>query len=199
MNTRIAILGSTNGTSIRPILQKIKNGEIKNVEVACIISNRKSSGLIEFAKTLFEDDKHILYKPKFKNISSEEYDSELAKTLIEYKADYIFLIGWMRLMTNNFIKRFENRIVNIHPSLLPAFAGQMDMDIHSSILKRGCKITGATIMFIDEGADTGPIIDQSAIRIPDGIEASELKTLVQLEETKLLEKTIIQLSETFAH
>lgn len=192
---KIAILGSTRGTSIRPIMEKIHKGVISNVEIACVISNRKTSGLLEFSKELFgeESDRKVLYKPKFKTTTSEDYDVDICKTLIEYNVNYIFLVGWMRLLTSKFVNAFRNKIINIHPSLLPAFAGQMDLDIHSEVLKRGCKVTGATVMYVDEGADTGPIIDQYAIRIPNNITPLDLKVLVQKEETKLLEETILDI------
>lgn len=179
-------MGSTNGTSIRPLIEKIRNKEIDNVELACVISDRKNSGLLEYINRYEKG----LYIPKTKEKTAEQYDLQLIDVLTYHQVEYIFLVGWMRLLTPEFIKVFKNRAINIHPSLLPAFAGKMDMDIHQSVLSRGCKITGATIMYIDEGPDTGPIIDQLSLRIPDGVTPLQLKERVQALETELMEKVM---------
>lgn len=188
----IAIIGSTNGTSIRPAIQKILDGEILGVNIKCVISNRSKSGLLAFARA---KNLNAIYLPKKRETPSEKYDSKLCEVLKSYDVDYVFLIGWMRLCTPIFVNSFRNRAINIHPSILPAFAGMMDMDIHTAVSDRGCKYTGATIMFIDEGADTGPIIDQSIVRVENTDTPQDIKCKVQSLEKELIIKTINTLSK----
>jgi len=186
---KLAILGSTRGTDSECILQKIQDGILTGIKVECIISNRADALIIEKARKYNVVD--IFLNPRNDNgdlITREEYDNKLHELLVQYKIDYILLIGWMRILSPTFVKKWENKILNIHPSLLPAYAGEMDLNVHRAVLIRGCKITGATLMFINDGADTGPIIDQRAIEVDDADDVESLKEKVQnIEKNMLLE------------
>ena len=102
----------------------------------------------------------------------------------------VLLIGYMKLMSDGFVDRWRNKVMNIHPSLLPAFAGGMDTNVHEEVLKSGCKETGASLIFIDEGADTGPIILQKSVGVVDGETAGTLKEKVQKVEQEIIIKGI---------
>ncbi|GAG09531.1 unnamed protein product, partial [marine sediment metagenome] len=115
---------------------------------------------------------------------------EVAKLLDENGVELILLIGYMRFLSPWFVHRYENKIMNIHPSLLPAFAGGMDLDVHQAILDHGVKVTGATLHFVDEGADTGPIIQQKAIYIDEDETKETLKQKVQKAEQEIILKAI---------
>lgn len=197
---RIAIMGSTNGTSIKPLIEnyldhKYETNEYsKKLNIVCVISNKKESGILSYAQS---KNIETIYLPKMRTTKNEDYDLQIVNALVSYNVDYVLLVGWMRILTPIYVSIFKDRTINIHPSLLPAFAGMMDTDIHTHVINRGCKITGATIMFIDEGADTGPIIDQESIRIPEEVlknrDVSRLKIMVQSLEMSLIENTITRL------
>lgn len=150
------------------------------------MSNKKDAYILERARkhgveTIFLDGK---------GKEREEYDKEVDKLLIGKKIDLVVLIGYMKLMSDWFVDKWRNKVMNIHPSLLPAFAGGMDMNVHQEVLNKGCKVTGATLMFIDEGADTGPIILQKSVDIENDETADTLKEKVQILEGELIVKGI---------
>ncbi len=120
----------------------------------------------------------------------EEFDRDIAKILDENGVELVLLIGYMRFLSKWFVSRYENRIMNIHPSLLPAFAGGMDLDVHEEVLKSGIKVTGATLHFVDEGADTGPIILQKEVPVEKGETKDTLKAKVQKAEQEIIIRAI---------
>lgn len=119
------------------------------------------------------------------SITNEEYDRKLLDVLAKYNVDYVLLIGWMRILSEMFVCEMKNKIINIHPSLLPAFEGNMDMNIHRAVIERGCKVTGATLMFVDQGVDTGPIIAQFPVMVNETDTPETLKNRVQKAEKQL--------------
>src|SRR3989338_11233066 len=145
----IAVLGSTKGTDLQAVIDDIESKKLA-AKISFVLSNKKDSYILERAK------KHnlnaIFLDPKAK--TTLEYDDEITKLLESNKVDLILLIGYMKLMSHGFVDQWRNKVMNIHPSLLPAFAGGMDKNVHKAVLERGCKITGASLIFIDEGADT---------------------------------------------
>lgn len=203
MSINIAILGSTNGTDAECILQSISKGNLSGINVKCIISNRSKSGILEKAQ-IYGISHHFISAKDAKDakdakypkdpsessrfLSREKYDELVDELLSRFEIDYIILIGWMRILSSNFVSKWKNRIINIHPSLLPAYEGEMDLNVHRAVLERGCKITGATLMFVDDGADTGPIIAQRAVvvSIDDTPESLKLK-VQQVEQEMFLE------------
>ena len=183
---KLAILGSTRGTDAEHILQSIQDGILQGMSVGCIISNRSNAQILKKGKqynipSMFLSAKRI----DGSLVSREVYDCKLNIELKKHGINYIVLVGWMRILSSGFVKKWENKILNIHPSLLPAFAGEMDLNVHRAAIERGCKITGATLMFIDEGADTGPIIDQKSVEILDDDDCESLKQKVQKAEKRL--------------
>lgn len=183
---KLAILGSTKGTDAECILQSIQDGILQGITIECIISNRKNALILDKAEkygipSIFLSVKNV----DGTTISREQYDENLNMLLTHHNIDYVLLIGWMRILSSKFVKQWENKILNIHPSLLPAYAGQMDMNVHRAVIERGCKVTGATLMFIDDGADTGPIIDQTPIKIDSTDSPEKLKEKVQKAEKEL--------------
>lgn len=177
----IAVLGSTKGTDLQAVIDDIESKKLA-AKISFVLSNKKDSYILERAK------KHnlnaIFLDPKAK--TTVEYDDEITKLLESNKVDLILLIGYMKLMSHGFVDQWRNKVMNIHPSLLPAFAGGMDKNVHKAVLERGCKITGASLIFIDEGADTGPIILQKAVNVEGNDTIDSLKEKVQEAEQDIL-------------
>ena len=181
---KIAVLGSTKGTDLQAVLDAIDEGELTDVEISFVLSNKQDAYILERAgsyglKTIFLDSK---------DKDREEYDNEVTKLLQEHNIDLILLIGYMKLMSNGFVDKWRNKVMNIHPSLLPAYAGGMDLNVHEEVLKRGCKVSGCSLIFIDEGADTGPIVLQKVCSVDNNETPDTLKAKVQkLEGEALIE------------
>ena len=182
---RLGILASTKGTDMQAIIDAIE-GKKLDAEIKVVISNKEDAFALERARK--HNIKAIFLDPKGKE--KEEYDKEIDKILQEEKVELVLLIGYMKLISPWFVKKYENRVMNIHPSLLPAFAGGMDLDVHEEVLKRGCKITGCSLIFIDEGADTGPIILQKGVNVKEDDTPETLKEKVQRAEQGILIKGI---------
>lgn len=183
---KIAVLGSTKGTDLEAILYVIEAGLLKDVEISFVLSNKKEAFILKRAKK--HNIKAIFLDPNGKE--REDYDKEVDKLLQEHDIDLVLLIGYMKLMSSWFVKKWLNKVMNIHPSLLPMFAGGMDKNVHEDVLKYGCKVTGCSLIFIDEGADTGPIILQKAVNIDEGKTVDSLKSKVQKGEQEIILKGI---------
>lgn len=181
MSNNVAILASTSGTDMQAIIDAIENGKL-NAEIKVVISNKPDNYALTRAKN--HNIPAFFLDPKGK--SREEYDKDISKILEENNVGLILLIGYMKLLTPLFVKKYENKVMNIHPSLLPAYAGGMDLNVHEQVLKRGCKVTGASLIFIDDGADTGPIILQKPVEIEDNDTPDTLKDKVQKAEQEIL-------------
>lgn len=184
--TNIAILGSTRGTDLQAIIDAIKNGELEEADLKIVISNKEDAYILERAKQAGIPTMFIPAKDK----TREEFDQEVMKVLEENKINLVLLIGYMRYLSKEFVEKYRYRIMNIHPSLLPAFAGGMDKNVHQEILDHGCKVTGCTLHFVDEGADTGPIILQKAVEIKENETVDSLKEKVQKSEQEIILKAI---------
>jgi phosphoribosylglycinamide formyltransferase-1 len=183
---RLAVLGSTRGTDLQAIIDAIKSGFLK-AEVVCVISDRRDAYILERAKQ--HGIEALFINPK--GLAREEYD-KLIMDEIEKRSpvDLILLIGYMRILSNQFVRKYRWRIINIHPSLLPAFAGGMDLNVHKAVLNYGVKVTGCTLHFVDEGVDTGPIILQKPVMVDDGDTPETLKAKVQRAEQEVLIEAI---------
>lgn len=181
MTLNIAILASTNGTDMPAIFKAIETKEI-DAKVKVVICNKKDAGAAEKAKAA--QVTVVFLDPR--GMDRETYDKEISKIVENEKVDLILLIGWMRILSPWFVKKYVNKIMNIHPSLLPAFGGGMDLNVHEAILKHGCKVSGCSLIFIDEGEDTGPIILQRAVRIQEIDTPDTLKEKVQKLEQEVL-------------
>jgi len=178
---KLGILASTKGSDMQGIIKAIEAKKL-DAEIAVVISDKKDAYALERARK--HNLKAVFLDPKGKD--KEDYDKEIDRILTENKVELVLLIGYMKLISPWFVKKWQNKVMNIHPSLLPAYAGGMDLDVHEEVLKRGCKITGPSLIFIDEGADTGPIILQKAVDVEDNDTAETLKAKVQEAEVELL-------------
>lgn len=164
---RIAVLVSGGGTNLQAIIDAIAAGKITDTEIAAVISNNKNAYALERAKQAGIKD--IIVSPKDFE-TREVFNENLLKTLQEVNPDLIVLAGYLVVIPESVIDAFENRIINIHPSLIPAFCGTgyYGLKVHEAALKRGVKVVGATVHFVDKGTDTGPIIMQKAVAVQNG-------------------------------
>ena len=182
---RLGILASTNATDMQSIIDAINSKKLK-AEISVVISNKKDAFALERArkhniKAVFID---------FMNKQIKDYNQEIAKELDKNKVDLVLLIGYMKILSSWFVKKYKNKIINIHPSLLPAFAGGMDKSVHQAVLERGCKVTGCTLHFVDESIDNGPIIMQKSVSIDENETVNSLKEKVQKAEQKIILKAV---------
>ena len=164
---KIAVLVSGGGTNLQAIIDKIAEGVITNTEIAVVISNNKNAYALERAKQA--GIKAVCVSPKdYEN--REQFNQEFLKTLDSYQVDLVVLAGFLVVIPPAMIQKYENRIINIHPSLIPSFCGTgyYGLKVHEGALARGVKVTGATVHFVDEGTDTGPIILQKAVEVQNG-------------------------------
>lgn len=164
---RIAVLVSGGGTNLQAIIDAIAAGKITDTEIAAVISNNKNAYALERAKQAGIKD--IVVSPKDFE-TREVFNENLLKTLQEVNPDLIVLAGYLVVIPESVIDAFENRIINIHPSLIPVFCGTgyYGLKVHEAALKRGVKVVGATVHFVDKGTDTGPIIMQKAVAVQNG-------------------------------
>ena len=182
---RIGVLSSTKGTDMRAIIDAINSKKL-NAIISVVISDKKTSFALERAKKYNVTAVFIPANGK----KREQYDKEVVEELDKSKVNLVLLIGYMRILSPWFVKKYKNKIMNIHPSLLPAFAGGMDKDVHEEVLNYGCKVTGCTLHFVDENVDAGPIIMQNAIEISENETVDSLKEKVQKAEQEIILKAI---------
>lgn len=161
---KIAVLVSGGGTNLQAIMDSIDNGTITNTKIEVVISNNKNAYALERAK------KHgieaLCISPKDYE-SREQFNEEFLAKLNSYHVDLVVLAGFLVVIPEMMIREYRNRIINIHPSLIPSFCGTgyYGLKVHEGVLTRGVKVTGATVHFVDEGTDTGPIILQKAVEV----------------------------------
>ncbi len=164
---KIAVLVSGGGTNLQAVIDAIDNGTITNAEITAVISNNKNAFALERARN--SGINAISISPKdFEN--RDLFNDALIKTVGESGADLIILAGFLVVLPKKMTENYENRIINIHPSLIPSFCGKgfYGLKVHEEVLKRGVKVTGATCHFVDSGTDTGPIILQKAVDVYEG-------------------------------
>lgn len=171
---KLGILLSGRGSNFEAIADSIKAGRLK-AEIAIVISNRADAPGLESAKRRGLNAVLIPSKGRVR----EEHDAEVVAALKQAQVDLICLAGYMRLLSPDFIRAFPNRIVNIHPSLLPAFPG---MDAQKQALEYGVKVTGCTVHFVDEHLDHGPIILQKTVPVLDGDDVHTLSARILEQE-----------------
>ena len=181
----LGILASTKATVMQAIIDAISSKKL-NAIISVVISSKADAFALERAKK--HNIKAVFIDSKGKQ--REEYDKEITKILEENKVELILLIGYMRFLSPWFVNKYKNKIMNIHPSLLPAYAGGMDKDVHAEVLKNREKVTGATLHFVDEGIDTGPIILQKEVPIAENESVDSLKEKVQKAEQEIILKAI---------
>ena len=164
---KIAVLVSGGGTNLQAIIDKIASGEITNTEIALVFSNNRKAYALELAKMAGIPAKALSPK-QFEN--REAFNDAVLEVIEESKADLIVLAGCLMYIPPKLIEKYHNRIINIHPSLIPSFCGKgyYGLTVHEKALERGVKVTGATVHFVDEVLDNGPIILQKAVMIEEG-------------------------------
>ena len=177
---RVGVLVSGGGTNLQAVLNAIDSGEIQNAEVKVVISNNKSAYALERARNRGIDA--LCISPK-EFESRTQFHDELLSRIDEYHLDLIVLAGFLVTIPEAMIQKYRNRIINIHPSLIPSFCGTgyFGLKVHEAALARGVKITGATVHYVDEGTDTGPILLQKAVEVKEGDSPEELQKRVMEE------------------
>ena len=174
---RLGVLGSTNGTDLQAILDTVSAGEL-DADVAVVISNRTGAYILERAEINNVPAFFISHKGK----KREEFDGEITAVLKEHSVDLVLLIGFMRILSPEFCRVWQDRILNVHPSLLPEYAGGMDINVHEEVLKNKDTETGCTIHFVNELVDAGPILIQKKCNVDPDDTVDSLKTKVQTLE-----------------
>lgn len=183
--TNIACLGSTRGSDLDAVISAIKTGQIK-AKICIVISNKQDAYILEKAKSQGINAVFLDAKGK----SREEYDKQIISLLEKNKIELVLLIGYMKILSEMFVSKYKNKIINVHPSLLPAFAGGMDKNVHQSVLDYGAKITGCTVHFVTDETDAGPIILEKAVLVEENDTAETLKEKVQKAEQEILPKAV---------
>ena len=176
----IVCLVSGGGTNLAAIIKAIEDGSIKNVRIKSVISNNADAYALERAKNAGIESKCISPK-SFSN--RDDFNKALLDELKSQNPDLIVLAGFLVNISKDIVDAFENKIINIHPSLIPSFCGKgyYGLKVHEAALKRGVKVTGATVHFVDTGIDTGKIIIQKAVNVLPGDDAKTLQRRVMEE------------------
>jgi phosphoribosylglycinamide formyltransferase-1 len=161
---KVAVLVSGGGTNLQAILDAIDNRTITNAKVEVVISNNKNAYALERAKN--HGIEALCISPKDYE-TRDAFNEAFLEKLDSYNPDLIVLAGFLVVIPEQMIAKYRNRIINIHPSLIPSFCGTgyYGLKVHEGVLNRGVKVTGATVHFVDEGTDTGPIILQKAVEV----------------------------------
>lgn len=171
---RLGILGSTRGTNMMALIDAINTGELK-ATIEVVISNKPNAIILERAKSYG-------LKSQFVNpegLSRVDFDQKVSELLINHQIDLVVLIGYMRILSPDFVSQWNKRVINVHPSLLPAFAGKMDTEVHRAVLNSGVKETGCTIHYVTDEVDAGPIILQKKCSVLHDDTVESLKSKVQ--------------------
>ena len=173
--TRLGILLSGRGSNFAAIAQAIKEGLLRDVEIAVVIANREDAGGLETARQMGLPARCIVSK----GVSRDENDQAMIATLKDFEVELVCLAGYMRVLTPAFIAAFPQAILNIHPSLLPAFVG---LHVQQAALDYGVKVAGCTVHFVDEAVDHGVIVLQRTVEVLDADTAETLAARILVEE-----------------
>ncbi|MDP6139291.1 MAG: phosphoribosylglycinamide formyltransferase [Candidatus Woesearchaeota archaeon] len=181
----IGVLASTKATDLQAVIDAIQAKQL-NSKISVVVSNKGDAYALERAKKHNIEAVFINSKDK----GREDFDREVSDVLEKYDVDLILAIGYMRILSGWFVNKWKNKIMNIHPSLLPAFAGGMDKDVHAEVLKAGVKETGCTLHFVTEEVDSGPIIMQKKVDVAENETIESLKAKVQKAEQEVIVKAL---------
>jgi len=176
---RIGVLGSTRGTALIPVIEACTKGNV-NAEIVAVLSNRSQAPILDKGRAL-----GVTVSTKFisaKDLSREEYDAECTAALVEAGAEFVLLVGYMRILSKPFTEFWKGRCINVHPSLLPKHAGGMDLEVHQAVIDAGETETGCTIHQVTEEVDGGPIMVQKVVKVDKDDTAESLKAKVQAQE-----------------
>lgn len=183
MSKRIGVLLSGRGSNFDAIAESITRGRIPGAEIAIVVSNRDSAPGIERAQRRNIESRVI----PSKGLEREAYDRQVVAALKEKQVDLVCLAGYMRLLSPYFVSAFPNRILNIHPSLLPAFPG---LEAQRQALEFGVKVSGCTVHFVDENLDAGPIILQATVGVRDTDTVESLSARLLAEEHRIYSEAV---------
>ncbi|RUR11345.1 phosphoribosylglycinamide formyltransferase [Legionella sp. km772] len=175
----LAILGSTRGTAMQAIIDAIKQGELQ-AHLALVISNKLNAGILDRAQG--QQVKTVLIPEQ----NRFDFETKLSALLVAHEVDLLVLIGYMRILSPLFVKQWANKIINVHPSLLPQGAGLKDLAVHQAILTSGQQISGCTVHYVNAEVDKGPILVQKKCFISNNETAESLKSKIQALEGKAL-------------
>ncbi len=184
---RVAVLASGRGSNLQAIIDAIDMGQLR-AQIVAVISNRKDAMALERARKhgltdIFVDPKPFAGRPD----SREAYDRSLLETLQQHEIELVLLAGYMKIVTAVLVNTYANRMMNIHPSLLPSFPG---LDVQKKAIDWGCKLAGCTVHFVTEGVDEGPIIIQAAVPILDDDTAETLAARILVQEHKIYPRAV---------
>ncbi|MBI3591446.1 MAG: phosphoribosylglycinamide formyltransferase [Candidatus Melainabacteria bacterium] len=182
---KIAVLVSGTGTNLQAIIDAIKSGSLNNTEISIVISNKKDAYALKRAEA--EGIKNVFVNPKdFSN--NLDFDKKLIEIINNYGVDLVVLAGYTKILTKVFVDSFPNKIINIHPALLPDFGGKgmYGSKVHEAVLKSGIKESGCTVHFVTNEVDNGPIIFQTKVPILEGDTVDSLSKRILKEEHKSL-------------
>lgn len=184
---RVAVLASGRGSNLQAIIDAIEAGRVQ-ARIVAVISNKKEAPALDRARKhglpdLFVDPKPFAGRPD----SREAYDRALLETLRQYDVELVLLAGYMKIVTAVLVNAYANRMMNIHPSLLPSFPG---LDVHRKAIDWGCKLAGCTVHFVTEGVDEGPIILQAAVPILDSDMPDTLAARLLEQEHKIYPRAV---------
>jgi phosphoribosylglycinamide formyltransferase 1 len=177
---RVGVLVSGGGTNFQAISDAINNGKIPDTEIVLLISSTKNAYALERGKVFNIPSKVIVRKDY---PSAEAYNVAMVQALNSSRVDVVLLAGFMKILSSTFIQAFRNRILNIHPSLIPAFSGKgyYGLKVHEAVLKKGVKVTGATVHLVNEEVDGGKILAQKAITVKENDTPETLQQRVMEE------------------
>ena len=164
---RVVVCVSGGGTNLQAVIDGVQKGSVTNVEIVRVISNNKNAYALERAENAGIEA--VCVSPR-DYAERDQFNEALVREVDAASPDLIVLAGFLVMIPPQLIKKYENRIINIHPSLIPSFCGTgyYGLKVHEAALARGVKVTGATVHFVDEGMDTGPIIMQKPVAVKDG-------------------------------
>ena len=183
MKQRIGVLLSGRGSNLEALAESVAAGRIPNAEIALVVSNREGAAGIERAKARGIETRVI----PSKGLQREEHDRMVVAALQEKGVELVCLAGYMRLLSPLFVRAFPGKILNVHPSLLPAFPG---LEAQRQALEHGAKVSGCTVHFVDENLDAGPIIIQATVAIRDDDTAESLSERILREEHRIYSEAV---------
>lgn len=198
LKTRIAVLVSGGGTNLQALIDAQRRGDIPFGEIVLVVSNRKDAYALERARSAGIDSAVCVKK---KALGQAEFEARLLGILKSAKIDMIVLAGFMAILSESFVREYPMRMLNVHPSLIPSFcgAGYYGLKVHEAALARGVKVTGATVHFVNEIPDGGPIIRQRAVCVQPGDTPETLqKRVMEQAEWIILPDAVAEVSEQIA-
>ena len=193
---RVAVLASGRGSNLQALIDAVEAGRV-SAQIVAVISNKQNAAALERARKhgltdIFVDPKPFAGRPD----SREAYDRQLLEILQQHKVELVLLAGYMKIVTGVLVNAYANRMMNIHPSLLPSFPG---LDVQKKAIEWGCKLAGCTVHFVTEGVDEGPIILQAAVPILDSDSPETLAARILVQEHLLYPRAVQLFAEGRLH